>query len=444
MKKCCLFTFILFLFNLSYGQNTFYFMEHMPQKQTFNPAFIPKVDFFLNLPGMNGVSVNAYNSGFNYNELDYFLDQLNNPGYNADEFIQKIGESNRFKSEARANIFGFGFRIKDESFFSFQIASNHALNINAESDIVYLLTDYNDIDEIKFPVVVDGVDLMMNNYMNIGVNYSRKLNENLTIGVSPNINYNLAGIKTKNLSYVVDIESEGEYDYNEYTETFSGEAVLGLPVQINQNAISGGELDLEQDILPANWEEDLTISDLFKNGNFSVNLGATYQLNKWNFSASILNLGTSGWKRNAYRLVGNNDVIRVYEEKVKIGIPPKIYLGAARQFSPRWNYGFIFENTFYQGKSLAAGTLSLNGAVGRMLSTSFSYTAGYKFDNIGLGFRLRFFPGMDLFFVTDNVIQAFNYKKAYRMSGAVGINFAVGIKNYLEPTGEKSLDSSEN
>lgn len=79
-----------------------------------------------------------------------------------------------------------------------------------------------------------------------------------------------------------------------------------------------------------------------------------------------------------------------------------------------------------------------------MLSTSFSYTAGYKFDNIGLGFRLRFFPGMDLFFVTDNVIQVLSYKKAYRMSGAVGINFAVGIKNYLSPTGGKSLESSEN
>jgi hypothetical protein len=270
------------------------------------------------------------------------------------------------------------------------------------------------------------------------------LNENLTIGISPNINYYFAGVKAKNLSYVVDIESEGEYDYNKYTETFSGEAVLGLPVQINPNAISGGELDLEQDILPVNWEEELRISDLFKNGNFSVNLGATYQLNKWDFSASILNLGTSGWKRNAYRLVGNNDVIRVYEEKVKIGIPPKIYLGASRQFSPRWNYGVVLENTFFPGKPMAAATLSMNGAVGRMLSTSFSYTAGYKFDNIGLGFRLRFFPGMDLFFVTDNVIQAFNYKKAYRISGAVGINFAVGIKNYLNPTGEKSLESSEN
>lgn len=418
-------------------------MDHLPQKQTFNPAFIPKVDFFLNLPGLNGISVNAYNSGFNYNELDHFLDQLNNPGYNPDEFIQKIGEHNRFISEAKANIFGFGFKINDASFFSAHISSNHTLNINAESDIVYLLTEYNEIDETKFPIVVDGVDLMMNNYMNIGINYSRKLNENLTIGISPNINYNLAGIKTKNLSYIADIEPEGDYDYNEYNETFFGQAVLGLPFSINENAISGGELDLEQDILPPNWEEDLKISDLFKNGNFSVNLGATYQLKKWDFSASILNLGSSGWKRNAYRLVGNNDVIKVYEEKVKIGIPPKIYLGASRQFSPRWNYGVMFENTFFHGKSLAAATLSLNGAVGRVLSTSFSYTAGYKFDNFGLGFRLRFFPGMDLFFVTDNVIQVLSYKKAYRMSGAVGINFALGIKNYLEPTRSQNTGPSE-
>jgi hypothetical protein len=420
-----------------------YFMEHMPQNQYFNPAFIPKVDFFLILPGINGISVNAYNSGFNYDELDHFFDQLNNPNYSPDEFVQSIGESNRFKAEARANIFGFGFRIKEESFFSFHIASNHSLILDAESDIAYLLSDFDEIDEVNFPIVINGVDLNMNNYMNIGFSYSRKINENFTVGISPGVNYNLAGIKTQNLKYVVDIESEGESGYHEYNQTFSGEAFLGLPVRINENAISAGELDLEQGILPDNWKQDLKISDLFRNGNFSVNLGAVYQPNEWNFSASLLNIGASGWKRNAYRLIGNNDGIRVYEEKIKIGIPPKIYLGASRQFSPRWNYGVVLENTFFPGKSMAAATLSLNGAVGRMLSTSFSYTAGYKFDNVGLGFRLRFFPGMDLFFVTDNVIQVLNYKKAYRMSGAFGINFAVGIKNYLSPTGGKSLESSE-
>ena len=242
----------------------------------------------------------------------------------------------------------------------------------------------------------------------------------------------------------MDIDPESEYNNFEYIETISGEVVLGLPFPINQNSISGGELHSGQSILPENWQDDIKISDLFQNGNFSVDLGAAYQLNKWTFSASLLNLGMSTWKRNAYRLVGDDNVIRVYEEKVKIGIPSKMYLGASRQFSPRWNYGLMFENIFFPDKSMAAATLSLNGAVGRMLSTSISYTAGYKFDNLGFGCRLRFFPGMDLFFVTDNFLQVMNYKNAYRISGAVGINIALGIKNYLPPTGGNSMESFEN
>jgi hypothetical protein len=67
------------IMEISSGQNTMYFMEHMPQKQNFNPALMPKVDFYLNLPGVNGISFNAYNSGFNYAELSHFLDQLKNP-----------------------------------------------------------------------------------------------------------------------------------------------------------------------------------------------------------------------------------------------------------------------------------------------------------------------------------------------------------------------------
>ncbi len=441
MKKFSLFFLFFIYFFYSNAQNTMYFMEQMPQKQNLNPALMPKVGFYLNLPGLNGFSANAYNSGFNYNELKGFLDHLDEEGYNPDKFVQSIGKINRFQSEGRVGLFGFGFRIKDKTFFSFSIDLNSTLILDAESDIAYLLTDYDDIREIKFPIVIDGVDLNTNNYMNIGFNYIRKLNEHLTIGINPNLNSHLAGIKAKDLKYVVEIESKDHYGVKEYNETFTGEAVLGLPVEINSEAITDGKLDLDEGLLSENWDEDLELSDMFTNTNFSINLGAVYQLNQWNLSASLLNIGAGSWKRNAYRLEGTEDDILISTEKIKIGIPPKIYLGAARQFSPRWNYGLMIGNTFFPGKSLASATLSLNGAVGRMLSTSFSYTAGYKFDNFGLGFRLRFFPGMDVFFVTDNLVQATSYKKSYRMSGSVGINISTGLKNYLNTPKGKLKES---
>jgi hypothetical protein len=160
-----------------------------------------------------------------------------------------------------------------------------------------------------------------------------------------------------------------------------------------------------------------------------IDLGAVYQLDKWTFSASLLNLGSSSFQNNAYTLTGNNDKVLVTEEnKIKIGIPVKFYAGVMRQFSPKWNYALLFNNNFYSTGSVASATASLNGYIGSALSASVSYTAGYKYDNLGLGLRFRFLPGTDLFFVTDNILQAFNYKNAYRLTAAAGINIAIGIR----------------
>lgn len=410
-------------------------MDRLPQNVSYNPAFVPNVKFHLVLPGMGGVALHAYNSGFHYDAFKNFSDQLEREGYRPDEFVNSIGEYNKFFTELRANLFSLGFKLKEQGYFSFDITMNNSTTVNAASDIAYLLADYDNLQVSDFPLKVDDVSLLTNNYLSIGFTYSRKINEHLTLGISPHLNLNLLGVKSNELSYVVNLEEESEFDYRGYDQTFNGEAIVGLPTEINPDAIDGDELDLDQGVLPDNWSEDLSISDLFKNKSLSIDLGATYEFNEWTFSASILNIGASGWKHNAYLLEGDDETVRIKErKKVSIGIPAKIYLGANRQFSPKWNYGLVINNAFYPEGSNASATLSLNGAVGRALSTSVSYTAGYKFNNIGFGFRLRFLPGTDLYFVTDNIIQSFNYRKAQRLSAAFGINFSFGVKEAFDQT----------
>ncbi len=410
------------------AQNTMYFMDRLPQNISFNPAFVPNVKFYLGLPGIGGVSANAYNSGFNYNELEEFLDNIDRPGYSPDEFIKSIGDYNTFTSEINASIFALGFKLKEKGYLSFGLSMNSLLSVKADSKIAYLLSDFDDLSLNDFPLTVDGIDFLTNNYFALNFAYSRKLNEHLTIGISPTINFGLIGIKANKLSYIVDIENSQSED-REYNQTVSGEVLLGLPVEINPDAINGNEFDLDQGFLPDNWEDDLGISDLMRDKSLTLNIGATYSLQKWMFSASILNIGSSSFKTNSYQLNGADEKILVKEvDKMKFGIPTKIYIGVSRQFTPKWNYGLVLNNTYYNWGSRASGTISLNGYVGKMLSTSVSYTAGYKFNNIGLGLRMRFLPGADLFFVTDNLLQSFNYRQAYRLSAAFGINVSVGVK----------------
>ena len=419
---------ILFLSTFSLiAQNTMYFMERMPQKINYNPAIIPEMDFFIGLPGLSGVSLQAYNSGFNYNELDYFIDHVWDNNYNPDNFINSIGSNNKFSSEVNTNLFTIGFKLKKNDFLSFSLrAHSHFLN-TAASDIVYLLTDLNDITDDDFPIIVDDISFLTNNYIDFGVTYARKINDHLTLGITPKINFNGAGLRSSDIRLEVD-QIKGEYE-DDYEVNLTGNVEVGLFTEINPEAIDGNEFDLEASIFPENIEDYLTAGNIIKNKSLSVDIGATYELDKWMFSASILNFGRSSYKTNGYKLTGNGSSVLIDEnQKIKIGIPTKIYLGASRQFSPKWNYALLLNNNFYSTGSQASATASLNGFVGSALSTSVSYTAGYKFDNLGIGLRIRLLPGADLYMVTDNIIQAINFKNAYRVTMAFGINIATGVK----------------
>ena len=418
---------ILIFFSISLrAQNTMFFMDRLPQKISYNPAFIPEANFYLSLPVIGGAKAHVYNTGFTQNELETFVDNINNPAYNPDDFINSIGDYNHLLAEASVNLFSIGFKLKDKGYLSFDISINDVTVNDASSQIVYFFGEPEDIPMSDFPIVIDKFDLLTNTYIGFKVNYSRRISENLTLGICPQINFNQVGLKSSDMEAKLNISNANENEIV-YETNFSGNIVAGLPVEINPDAIDDGKFDMDKDLLPEGWEEDLTVGDVLRNRSFLLNIGANYEIEKWNLYASILNLGYSKWKVNGYNLNGINEDVYVEEDqKIKIGIPTKIYLGVNRQFSKKWNYGMVFNNTFYSTGSNASATLSLNGNVGKMLSTSVSYTAGYMYNNLGVGFRLRFLPGTDLYFVTDNVIQLFGYRDAHRLSFALGINIFVG------------------
>lgn len=434
MKHIKLFIiFSLFTFSVI-AQNTMYFMDRMPQSINYNPAIMPKMNFFLGLPGISGVSVQSFNSGFNYNELDYFIDHLWDNNYNPDDFVNSIGSHNNFSTDANVNLLSIGFKLKKNDFLSFSLNANSYLLNTAASDIAYLLSDLDDITDEDFPIIVDDISILTNHYLSFGATYSRKINENLTVGITPKINFNQAGLSTSGLKLRMDL-IKSEFGEREYEESYYGDITLGLFTEINPDAIDGNELITDAPLLPEDWQNDITLRNILKNKSLTFDVGATYEIDKWIFSASILNIGRSSFKSNSYKLHGNGNSVLVTEnEKVKIGIPARIYIGASRQFAPKWNYALLLNNNFYNTGSDASATISLNGFVGNALSTSVSYTAGYKFDNLGIGLRMRFLPGTDLYLVTDNIIQAINYKNAYRVTMAIGINIAVGVmkKNNIE------------
>lgn len=407
------------------AQNTLYFMDRMPQSISLNPALAPHVKFFVSL---GGTSLNIYNSGFNYNEIKNFTDNLTTPGYNPDEFVNSIGKYDELISVMNTNLFLAGVKLKDKGYLSFSVNMESSTEFRTASNIAYLLSDFNDIESIKFPITVDGIDVRMTNYLSIGFAYSQKITKNFTLGISPHLNLNLMSLKTSNLSYTLN-EIMVDADSIQFKSTMAGKAQLGVPFDLNPNALNGEQLYLNQNIFPDHILNEFNLSNLLKNKSFSVDVGGTFTLAKWTLSASILNFGSSSLHTKGYEITGDNNetLLAKKTENLSIGIPTKILIGLSQQFSPKWNCGILLRNTSYNWVTEKSATVSLNGSIGQKLSTSVSYTAGTKFNDFGVGIRMKAFFG-DTYLITDNITQILNIKNTNRLTFSVGMNFDFGTK----------------
>lgn len=409
-----------------YAQNaTMYFMDHSPQNILLNPAFSPNVKFYLTA---GGTSFNVYNSGFNFKEFQDFVDNLGSEEYNPDEFIHSIGEYNKLRSDIQANLFSIGLKLNKKTYLSVALSMNSLTELRAASKIAYLLTDFNDLSTSTFPLTIDGIDLKTNNYLSFGFTYSRKITEHLSLGISPHLNLNLVGINTRNLSYTVN-RDQSDYDNIEYKTSISGEATLGLPFDINPKALNGDILNFDENIFPDNLRDYSTLSNLLKNKSFSFDIGGTYKLKTWTLSASILNVGSLNWQTNGYNIQGDGeDIIAKKTDKIAIPLPKKIFVGLSQQFAKRWNLGVLYKNTAYYWEPEKTATFSLNGSLGKVISTSFSYTAGSKYNDFGVGLRIRTPLGLDTYFVSENISQLFHIQETNRLTFAFGMNIAFGLK----------------
>ena len=419
------------------AQNTMYFMDRLPQQLNFNPALVPQVNFFLNLPVIGGNQIAVYNSGFNYNQFKDFSDNLGTENYNPDEFIKSIGDFNQTNLEIRTNLFAMGFKLGDKGYFSISASFRNLLELKAPSNFVYLLDDYEKIED-RLPLSIEGANLVFNSFSQVAITYSRAIGEKLTIGISPKLIGALGGIKSDKLSLKVSQTGQEDFEIE-----YSGEAQIGLPVPINPRAIDeNGELNPDEGILPENWMENIKISSMFQNVGFAFDLGVNYELNKKiSLSASLLDIGSSRWSGNGYASSLDNDTYKIKKNQtVKIKIPSKIYLGVNYRLSQKWNTGLLVSDAMYSNGNRIATVISLNGYIFRLLSTSISYVNSYGKSNVGLGIRLRTFPGMDLFAVTDNLTQIMDYKKAHNVSIAFGFNIAYGIKQKTASTLDKVLE----
>lgn len=426
-----------FFYLKSSAQNSFYFMERMPQTLDLNPALAPDIKFFLNFPGLSMVQADIYNSGFSFGDLDEFMDRLKDENYDPDSFVRKIGTSNQTYAETKVNLLGFGFRLKEKGYLSFSLSQRTAFRLKAPSNVVYLIYSAanEDLDylEERLPIEIRGLDTEMNAFSQLAVTWSRQIGDHFTVGISPKLIGGIGALKSSSLNArITKVLVEEEFgNYYEYETDFSGSALVGLPVPVNQEAIGpDNELNDDVGLLPDDWAELYGPGKLFQNAGLAFDIGMQYRMNeRWHFSASLLDLGNTSWKKYGYRIEFNQNAGKIFDKQTfSVKIPAKLYAGASYSLSSRWNAGMLMRHIFHEEEGFTSATLSLNGYIGRMLSTTFSYTASHTLNNLGVGLRMRILPGTDLYAVTDNVLQMINYRESQHATVAFGMNMLFGLR----------------
>ena len=243
------------------------------QGNHFNAAFFPEGKFFLGLPVISGIYVDA-NSPVSYNDIST-TDEQGVGQWDIDNFVRLADERNYIQAEAEISSFYMGFRPKNSLGFSIFIRERITAN-----------GFYGD-DELQFVwngnagLVGRGVDLSSTL---IDARYYREYGLGIWRSI-PNRGINI-GFRAKFLNGMISAITDSN---------FTGDVGIGQDYEHDFN-VAGARLNTSgMNIL----DSDELTSHLISNGNvgFGIDFGAHWKINDYVSAAVAVNdLGYINWK----------------------------------------------------------------------------------------------------------------------------------------------------
>ncbi len=433
---------------------TLYFMDRVPQSVFLNPAHRPGHNFYIGLPMISSLNINAKSNFASFSDLVFKHPQYDSlisflhPDADTGEFISKLRDRNTIGPDLNVGILSFGFRV-NSSYFSFSIAERASFSATLPRELILLALQGNEQFAGR---TADFSNLggELNYYREYAAGYSLPVNDRLTAGGRAKLLFGKANFSfaDKDISLYTDPGSYNMRLRSKFTMNFS------MPVTLVKNE--------NGDIEDINARNDYEAGDfIFNSGNAgaAIDLGATYRLSEpLMIYASITDLGFINWKQDVYNLSMDGDfefagldlspvfshgddsdpgdnLLDSLKANFRIndtgnaylrGLPARIYLGATYGLTPGISLGLLSRSEIYHQNIEQAVTLSANATAGRWLSYSVSYTAmNHSYDNLGMGLSLRG-GGFNFYVLSDNILSTFTPHRVRNVNLWFGFNLAFG------------------
>ena len=430
----------LFLVSNLYGQQELgiFLQDKAWQNNRLNPAFFPKNKKII--VGLPGIYNDAFVSGFTLEDIE----TTNGEGQtvlDANRAIALMGASNTLMGSASVETLSLGVRM-NKWHFNFGHAVNFQANADYPKTLAQLVWEGNS-QFIGQDVAFD-TDFQVMGYHEWSLGLAFDVAEQISIG--GRVKY-LSGIGVtttdpdrKALSLFTD------EDY--YSLRLNSDFVVNSAGFLDYNGFSDIRFD-------AGFGDSYSDQLFSPNSGLAFDLGINGTISKWEFSASLLDLGSIDWDDGVtnYSLTGETDyqgldILQditddetdfpsILDSLEQVYNPIQTnnsfttdlinrgygYLGYKHSW---WKVGATVHFSRWRDQTFTSFGIGAQGQVTDWLSLGTMYSYRYEsFDNLGLNAHLSLGPAQ-LLVATDNILTAFDIRKANTATFRVGLNLAFG------------------
>lgn len=421
-----------------------YFLPLVPQKNTINPAYVPEYKFYIGIPFLSSVKTGFENT-LKYDEV--FKEEGDSLYLDRDYIMSKLEDKNSLNFNLAEEYLVFGFRAR-KNYFHVRIADQVNANVTITKNLIELLLYGNGNENlIGKNIDLGGNAINITYYREYQLGYSRQVNDKLTVGGSLKYLQGIASIYTE------------KSDLNFYTDPTDFTLTASSNFRLNTSSPWRGEGEVKPESLSPNSE----------NPGFAIDLGGQYIIDeKWDVSASLVNLGSITWKadlKNYATKDPSNEVVfngfniseyfiggeldqeninKVLDsisdefgiventEKYKTPLPSLLNLCGNYHLTSKDRFGLLFRHQFLNDLGWTTATLGYTRTFGRDVNLTLTNTfVRSSYFNPGIGFAANLGP-VQLYLITENVIAPINLKTTKVFVFRFGVNLVFGKKAKIE------------
>lgn len=438
-----------------------YFMEGTSARLQLNPGLQPTKGYF-NLPVIGSFNISASSNVLGTSDI---IDVINSGSnlYSNDALFDRLKTDNRLNVNLNTDILSFGW-YRGKGFWSFNVGLRADFGATLGKDMFSMMRTMNgfaleDVAGTNQSYSLSDQKLNMKAYAEIGLGYSRRVTEKLTVGArvkvllglaraEMNINQFDLNLDVPKPSYMNDqnYESRGELSPSDWYGAHYDYSANGNVI----TTLKGGGMTFDNTGMIDNF--DLDAGDLGIAGSgFGIDLGASYKVwDNLTVSASILDLGFLKWKEsettvatvtggenvtinsdNYDRYIGG-DILSFERFDFAEGSPEKIQTktrlystlllaGEYGLLNNKLSVGAMYTARFVEPKTLNELTFSATFRPKNWLNAAISYSP-IQASGKSIGLALKLGP---LFVGTDYMFFGSNSKS---VNGFLGISFPLGGK----------------